>query len=61
MNLFFQQDGAPAHNAIIVQEYLNQTFGHKWMWTYGPVQWPPRSPDITPLDYFLWGHLKTVV
>lgn len=61
MNLFFQQDGAPAHNAIIVREYLNQTFGHKWMGTYGPVQWPPRSPDITPLDYFLWGHLKTVV
>ncbi|XP_025194313.1 uncharacterized protein LOC112593936 [Melanaphis sacchari] len=55
------QDGAPAHNAIIVREYLNQTFGHKWMGTYGPVQWPPRSPDITPLDYFLWGHLKTVV
>jgi len=29
--------------------------------TYGAVQWPPRSPDLTPLDYFLWGHLKTVV
>jgi hypothetical protein len=31
------------------------------MGTYGPVQWLARSPDITPLDYFLWGHLKTVV
>lgn len=29
INLFFQQDGAPAHNAIIVREYHNQTFGHK--------------------------------
>jgi hypothetical protein len=40
---------------------LEQTFGHKWMGTYGPVQWPPRSPDLTPLDYFLWGYLKTKV
>ena len=20
--------------------------------------WPPRSPDLTPSDYFLWGYLK---
>jgi hypothetical protein len=31
------------------------------MSTYGPVQWLARSPDIIPLDYFLWGHLKTAV
>jgi len=23
--------------------------------------WPPRSPDLTPLDYYLWGHMKTLV
>ena len=23
--------------------------------------WPPRSPDLTPCDYFLWGHLKNKV
>ena len=22
---------------------------------------PPRSPDLTPCDYFLWGHLKSKV
>ena len=22
------------------------------------ICWPPRSPDITPLDFFLWGHVK---
>jgi hypothetical protein len=21
----------------------------------------PRSPDITPLDFFLWGHIKSIV
>jgi hypothetical protein len=25
------------------------------------VCWPPRSPDLTPFDFYLWGHLKTVV
>ena len=27
----------------------------------GAVAWPPRSPDLTPLDYYLWGHMKTLV
>jgi hypothetical protein len=24
----------------------------------GPMPWPPRSPDITPLDFFVWGYVK---
>jgi len=27
----------------------------------GPVLWPPRSPDLTPLDFYLWGTLKDKV
>ncbi|PNF27274.1 hypothetical protein B7P43_G05160, partial [Cryptotermes secundus] len=27
----------------------------------GPVTWSPRSPDLTPLDYFLWGYVKNSV
>lgn len=27
----------------------------------GDVNWPPRSCDLTPLDYFLWGYLKSQV
>ena len=23
-----------------------------------PVAWPPRSSDLTPLDFWVWGHLK---
>lgn len=26
-----------------------------------PREWPPRSPDLTPLDFFLWGYLKDKV
>jgi len=60
-NLIFQQDGAPAHNANVVKNYLNEHFENRWIGTNGIIKWPPRSPDLTPLDYFLWGHLKTVV
>ena len=27
----------------------------------GSIPWPPRSPDITPLDFFLWGYVKDIV
>lgn len=23
--------------------------------------WPPRSPDLTPLNFYLWGHTKQIV
>ena len=26
-----------------------------------PIEWPPRSPDMTPPDFFLWGYVKNVV
>ena len=27
----------------------------------GFVEYPPRSPDLTPLDFFFWGYLKDKV
>jgi hypothetical protein len=27
----------------------------------GPIAWPPMSPDLTPLDFFLWGYVKNIV
>ena len=27
----------------------------------GGVEYPPRSLDLTPLDFFLWGHIKNNV
>jgi hypothetical protein len=56
---WFQQDGAPPHFGINVREYLDVVFPGKWIGRAGPVEWPPRSPDLTPLDYFLWGYLKS--
>lgn len=58
---WFQQDGCGAHNARVVRDYLDTRFPNSWMGTFGPVQWPPRSPSLNPLDYYLWGHLKDIV
>ena len=30
-------------------------------WEGGPVAWPARSPDVTPLDFFCWGYVKDQV
>ncbi|KMQ81391.1 transposable element tc3 transposase, partial [Lasius niger] len=52
--VYFQQDGAPPHWLTAVREHLNETFPNRWIGRGGPIPWPPRSPDITPLDFFLW-------
>ena len=59
--LWFQQDGAPPHFGLNVRNFLDTTFPRQWIGRRGAVEWPPRSPDLTPLDFFLWGHLKSVV
>ena len=51
----YVQDGASAHTSNLVQDYLRQEFGR-----YGFVnkkQWPPKSPDLNPLDYWFWNAL----
>lgn len=58
---WFQQDGAPPHRTNAVSEFLGNTFGDQWMGQFGPIRWPARSPDLTPLDFFLWGYLKDLV
>ncbi|GFV56422.1 truncated putative DD41D transposase [Trichonephila clavipes] len=51
--LWFQQDGATCHIARATIDLLKNTFGDRLISRFGPVNWPPRSCDLTPLDYFL--------
>ena len=44
-----------------MREYLNESFPNRWLGRGGPVAWPPRSSDLTPLYYYLCGHIKTLV
>jgi len=59
--IIFQQDGAPPHWGSHVHRFLDATFPNRWIGRDGPTPWPPRSPDITPLDVFLWGFVKDKV
>lgn len=60
-HLWYQQDGAPPHYAANVRRYLDNTFQGRWIGRRGAIEWPPRSPDLTPLDFFLWGYIKGIV
>lgn len=40
---------------------LRERFGEQLISRFGPVNWPARSCDITPLDFFLWGCVKSKV
>ncbi|GFW17038.1 uncharacterized protein TNCV_2761621 [Trichonephila clavipes] len=51
--LWFQQDDATCHTARAKIDLLKDTFGDRLISRFGPVNWPPRSCDLTPLDYFL--------
>ncbi|GFT70869.1 hypothetical protein TNCV_4163521 [Trichonephila clavipes] len=50
--LWFQQDGATCHTARATIDLSKDTFGDRLISRFGPVNWPPRSCDLTPLDYF---------
>ncbi|GFX94515.1 uncharacterized protein TNCV_3087441 [Trichonephila clavipes] len=57
-DLWIQQDGATCHTARATIDLLKDTLGDRLISRFGPVNWPPRSCDLTPLDYFLWGYVK---
>ncbi|KAJ8912869.1 hypothetical protein NQ315_008003 [Exocentrus adspersus] len=59
--IIFQQDGAPPHNSRGTHQLLDRLFGNRWIGTNGPIWSPPRSPDMTPLDFFLWGLVRNEV
>lgn len=59
--MYFMHDGAPAHFSSTARDYLDDAYPNRWIGRGGPQSWPPRSPDLNPLDYFFWGHLKSLV
>ena len=52
------QDGATSHTSNRVQRFLNETIPRRFI---AKDQWPPRSPDSNPLDYYFWNEVKRKV
>ena len=46
------------HFSCFVANVLNKRFPDAWIVRGGPIPWQPRSPDLSPLDFFLWGYIK---
>jgi hypothetical protein len=57
----FQHDGAPPHIHNEVTTFLNRQLPERWIGWGGSTSWPPWSPDLTPIDFFLWGFVKDEV
>ncbi|GBP43527.1 hypothetical protein EVAR_30484_1 [Eumeta japonica] len=60
-NMMFQHDGCPVHFRRSVREYLDSTFPNRWIGRGEPIAWPARCPDLTPIDFYVWGHIKAFV
>lgn len=59
--MHFQHDGAPPHITSEAKRWLDAVFPGKWIGRGSNILWPPRSPDLNPMDFFFWGYLKDIV
>ena len=62
-NLWWTQDGAPCHVTNHNMQYLDSQFQDRVVSRKAVrgEDWPARSPDLNPCDFFLWGYLKSKV
>lgn len=61
LTMWLQNDGCPAHYGREVRAYQNLKYPGRWIGRLAPILWPPRSPDLNPLDFFYWGCIKEKV
>lgn len=60
-HVWFQQDGASPHTSGDTCAFLRQCFDERVVSKNFAYEWPPRSPDLSPCDFFLWGTVKDMV
>jgi hypothetical protein len=60
-HVWFMHDEAPTYVTRTVRQYLTQVFCDQWIGRGGRVDWPARSPDLTPLDFWLWRLIKALL
>lgn len=60
-NRKYQQDGAPPHFSCNARAILDEHLPNRWIGRRGSTEWPPRSPDLSICDFFVWGALREKV
>ena len=58
---WFQQDSATDYTCRASIHTQKEIFGSRVISKNASVAWPPRSPDLSVPDFFLWGHVKSSV
>ena len=48
--MYYQRDKVPPHFSQVVRQFLNHKFPNRWIGRGSAQNWPPRSPDLNPLD-----------
>ena len=59
--LYFMQDGAAPFTAISSKYALSDIFQDRLIRKVFSIIWPPYSPDLTPIDFWLWPKLKAII
>jgi hypothetical protein len=59
--ILYMHGGAQEHFSSAVWHGLNGTYHDRWIGRGGSTAWPPRSPHFNPLNFYLWGHPKTLM
>ena len=63
-DMWFQQDSATSHTADATMDLLHERFEGMVISRRGDVNWPPRSCDLSPLDFFcgiFWNRKCTAI
>jgi hypothetical protein len=60
-SLLYMYGGAPACLSRAVRYILISNNHYQWETRGGSTAWLRRSPNLNPLDFYLWGHLKSVM
>ena len=56
--VIYMLDGAVPHYSHVTRDFLSEHFHERIIGRGLQWFWPPRSPDITPCDFWFWGYIK---
>jgi hypothetical protein len=56
--MYFQRDKAAPHFSRDVRNFLNDRFPGRCIVRGGPNNWSLMFPDLSPLDFCVWGWMK---
>ena len=59
--LYFMQDEAAPYTVISSKYVLSDIFQDRLIGKVFRIIWPPYSPDLTPIDFWLWPKLKAMI